>query len=74
MVHPIVDDFYSPNPAHARSAGFAQAKGQTITGPDKQVLRANTDDNSARGEGSLVSSPHTSGGLVGEAVHRSRIE
>lgn len=39
MIHPIVDEFYSPNPAHARSAGFAQAKGQTITGPDKRVLR-----------------------------------
>jgi glutamine amidotransferase len=38
MIHPIVDAFYSPNPAHERSAGFAQAKGQTVTGPDKQVL------------------------------------
>jgi glutamine amidotransferase len=39
MIHPIIDEFYSPNPAHMRSAGFAQAKGQTITGPDKRVLR-----------------------------------
>ncbi|KAH9871340.1 hypothetical protein IAQ61_005519 [Plenodomus lingam] len=38
MIHPIIDDFYSPNPAHERSAGFAQAKGQTVTGPDKKVL------------------------------------
>ena len=38
MIHPIIDAFYSPNPAHERSAGFAQAKGQTVTGPDKQVL------------------------------------
>lgn len=38
MIHPIIDDFYSPNPAHTRSAGFAQEKGQTITGPDKRVL------------------------------------
>lgn len=41
MIHPIIDEFYSPNPAHERSAGFAQAKGQTVTGPDKRVLTAN---------------------------------
>jgi glutamine amidotransferase len=39
MIHPIIDDFYSANPAHTRSAGYAQAKGQTITGPDKVVLQ-----------------------------------
>jgi glutamine amidotransferase len=38
MIHPIIDEFYSDDPAHARSAGFAHAKGQTITGPDKRVL------------------------------------
>ncbi|KAF2652230.1 N-terminal nucleophile aminohydrolase [Lophiostoma macrostomum CBS 122681] len=38
MIHPIIDEFYSHNPAHARSSGFAQAKGQTITGPDKKPL------------------------------------
>jgi glutamine amidotransferase len=38
MIHPIVDEFYSPNPAHERSANFAQAKGQTVTGSDKRVL------------------------------------
>jgi len=38
MIHPIIDNFYNTNPAHERSAGFAQAKGQTVTGPDKQVL------------------------------------
>lgn len=38
MIHPILDEFYSHNPMHARSAGFAQAKGQTITGPDKRVI------------------------------------
>ena len=38
MIHPIIDEFYSSNPAHERSAGFAQAKGQTVTGPDKRVL------------------------------------
>lgn len=32
MIHPIVDEFYSSNPAHARSAQFAKAKGQTVTG------------------------------------------
>lgn len=38
MIHPIIDEFYSPNPAHSRSAQFAQTKGQTITGPDKTVI------------------------------------
>ncbi|KAF1943739.1 N-terminal nucleophile aminohydrolase [Clathrospora elynae] len=38
MIHPIIDEFYSANPAHERSAGFAQAKGQTVTGLDKQPL------------------------------------
>lgn len=38
MIHPIIDEFYSANPAHERSAGFAQAKGQTVTGKDKRVL------------------------------------
>jgi glutamine amidotransferase len=38
MIHPIIDEFYSHNPAHTRSSGFAQAKGQTITGPDKKPL------------------------------------
>ncbi|KAF2466079.1 N-terminal nucleophile aminohydrolase [Lindgomyces ingoldianus] len=43
MIHPIVDEFYSNNPAHIRSAGFAQAKGQTITGPDKRVISQPVD-------------------------------
>ncbi|KAI4666003.1 uncharacterized protein J4E78_003468 [Alternaria triticimaculans] len=43
MIHPIVDEFYSPNPAHERSANFAQAKGQTVTGSDKRVLGAVVD-------------------------------
>lgn len=38
MIHPIIDEFYSPNPAHERSANFAKAKGQTVTGSDKRVL------------------------------------
>lgn len=52
MIHPIIDEFYSPNPAHTRSAGFAQAKGQTITGPDKVVLQQRVN-----GEGSGNGSP-----------------
>lgn len=38
MIHPIIDEFYSADPAHSRSPGLAQAKGQTVTGPDKRVL------------------------------------
>lgn len=49
MIHPIIDDFYSPNPAHERSAGFAQAKGQTVTGPDKQVLGQSRTPEGAKG-------------------------
>lgn len=30
MIRPIVDEFYSADPAHERSSGFAQAKGQTV--------------------------------------------
>lgn len=51
MIHPIIDDFYSPDPAHARSAGFAQAKGQTITGPDKVVLQQRVN---GEGSGSIT--------------------
>ncbi|KAF1832648.1 N-terminal nucleophile aminohydrolase [Decorospora gaudefroyi] len=38
MIHPIIDEFYSSNPAHERTSAFAQAKGQTVTGADKRVL------------------------------------
>ncbi|KAK3055410.1 hypothetical protein LTS18_011810 [Coniosporium uncinatum] len=31
MIHPIVDEFYVPDPAHKRSTQFAQTKGQTTT-------------------------------------------
>jgi len=31
MIHPIVDQFYVPDPAHKRSTQFAQTKGQTTT-------------------------------------------
>ncbi|PSN65680.1 glutamine amidotransferase [Corynespora cassiicola Philippines] len=38
LIHPIIDEFYSSDPAHARSTGFARARGQTVTGPDKHIL------------------------------------
>lgn len=53
MIHPIIDDFYSSNPAHERSAGFAQAKGQTVTGPNKQVL-TREGVSKAEGDGNIV--------------------
>ncbi|KAF9736775.1 hypothetical protein PMIN06_003497 [Paraphaeosphaeria minitans] len=66
MIHPIIDDFYSPNPAHTRSAGFAQAKGQTITGPDKVVLQERVN-----GEGSGNGSPDPrSKEVIREAISR----
>jgi glutamine amidotransferase len=72
MIHPIIDEFYSPNPAHQRSAGFAQAKGQTVTGPDKRVL---THVKGPEQEGSEDEAPqrHTQE-IVGGAIQRLRIE
>jgi len=71
MIHPIIDSFYSPNPAHERPAGFAQAKGQTVTGPDKRVL---TD---TKTPGSDAGSPLRSANaddLVSGAIRRLRVE
>jgi glutamine amidotransferase len=70
MIHPIVDEFYSPNPAHERSAGFAQAKGQTVTGPDKRVL---TGKNLEEAESGDESRPLRKD-VVGEATRRLRVE
>lgn len=67
MIHPIVDEFYSADPAHARSAGFAQAKGQTITGPDKRVLRQ------APESGSSGASPNRSEETVSGAISRLKM-
>ncbi|CAI6341204.1 unnamed protein product [Periconia digitata] len=75
MIHPIIDEFYSANPAHARSAGFAQAKGQTITGPDKRVLPQPV--NRSRGEGGLTGSdngsPFRSEEVVSGAITRLKV-
>ncbi|KAF2104809.1 glutamine amidotransferase [Rhizodiscina lignyota] len=30
MIHPIIDEFWSPDPSHGRSTEYAKAKGQTI--------------------------------------------
>jgi glutamine amidotransferase len=42
MIHPIVDEFWSPNPSHERSTQFAQTKGQTTTNENKEVIMNNT--------------------------------
>jgi glutamine amidotransferase len=69
LIHPIIDEFYSHNPAHERSAGFAQAKGQTITGPDKRVLsQAETE------AASEVSSSQRSAAVVNGAIDRLKLE
>jgi glutamine amidotransferase len=68
MIHPIIDEFYSPNPAHERSAGFAQAKGQTVTGPDKRILAENNDAVGSEDEG-----PTRSVDAVGGAIRRLRV-
>ncbi|PVH99423.1 N-terminal nucleophile aminohydrolase [Periconia macrospinosa] len=76
MIHPIIDEFYSANPAHARSAGFAQAKGQTITGPDKRVLPQPVNGVRATGGGTTTSSdngsPFRSEEVVSGAISRLR--
>jgi glutamine amidotransferase len=69
MIHPIIDEFYSANPAHARSAGFAQAKGQTITGPDKRVLSQPADG--ANGE---AAAPHQGAEVLSGKISRLRLE
>lgn len=78
MIHPIIDDFYSANPAHARSAGFAQAKGQTITGPDKRVLSQAVNGGGAGGVGGTATSsnqgsPVRSEEVVSGAISRLRV-
>jgi glutamine amidotransferase len=70
MIHPIVDEFYSPNPAHGRSAGFAQARGQTVTGPDKRVLTGKGVEEA----GSEDESRAVKKDVVGEAIRRLRVE
>ncbi|KAF2736050.1 N-terminal nucleophile aminohydrolase [Polyplosphaeria fusca] len=68
MIHPIIDEFYSNDPAHARSAGFAQAKGQTITGRDKRVL---SQPVTATASGDAT--PHgNESEMLNEAVRRMR--
>lgn len=37
MIHPIVDEYYNPNPSYTRSPGFAVSKGLDIT-EEKEVL------------------------------------
>jgi glutamine amidotransferase len=70
MIHPIIDEFYSPNPAHERSAGFAQAKGQTVTGPDKRVLT----DKGSETAGSEDEDPVRGIRAVDGAIRRLRVE
>lgn len=67
MIHPIIDEFYSANPAHERSAGFAQAKGQTVTGPDKRVLGNKSPEVGSADEG------EGSGDVVTAAIRRLRV-
>jgi glutamine amidotransferase len=71
MIHPIVDEFYSPNPAHERSAGFAQAKGQTVTGPDKRVLTQGKSPEQMESEDESV---HHGAEVVSGAIRRLRME
>jgi glutamine amidotransferase len=70
MIHPIIDEFYSHDPAHSRSAGFAQAKGQTITGPDKRVLSGEETAESGVSEGTQTGAAD----VVDGAIRRLRFE
>lgn len=33
MIHPIVDEYYHPNPSYSRSSGFAVSKGLVSNAP-----------------------------------------
>lgn len=50
MIHPIVDEFWSPNPSHTRSTQFALTKGQTTTNSKKEVItNGGSPDSKGRG-------------------------
>jgi glutamine amidotransferase len=77
MIHPIRDEFYSPNPSHERSSQFARTKGQSVAMP-KGVL-------GGRGGGTELGSGDVSPGgaalegrgkddVVVEAIRRLRVE
>jgi len=43
MIHPIVDEYYQPNPSYSRSSGFAVSKGLVSNAPGAaQVLTPGT--------------------------------
>lgn len=33
MIHPIIDEYYNPNPSYSRSSGFAVSKGLVSNAP-----------------------------------------
>lgn len=33
MIHPIIDEYYNPNPSYSRSSGFAVSKGLASNAP-----------------------------------------
>ncbi|KAF2489831.1 N-terminal nucleophile aminohydrolase [Lophium mytilinum] len=77
MIHPVRDQFYSANPAHERSAKFAETKGQMVTGPDKSVLIGEVGNKAQNGQ----LSPGRAGGcgdakvdVVSGAIRRLRVE
>lgn len=70
MIHPIRDEFYSPNPAHERSSQFAQTKGQAVTGPDKSVL---VGGNVETGQGSPGYRGKAKDDVVTGAIQRLRV-
>ena len=73
MIHPIVDEFYSHNPAHTRSSGFAQAKGQTVTGADKKPLAGEGNETSGSAEESGAESEKRGRDVVDGAIRRLRV-
>ena len=72
MIHPIIDEFYSPNPSHSRSSQFAQTKGQTITNSKKEVITGPSDAvaGTAR-SGAATPSSHTEHATQLEALRGS---
>lgn len=69
MIHPIIDEFYSHDPSHSRSSRFAQAKGQTVTRPDKTIV-----SQPMTREGSGCITPNSTPGDTSDGIERETLE
>ena len=67
MIHPIVDEYYHPNPSYSRSSGFAVSKGLVSNAPG--AAQALTPVASGGLTPNAPSGPHLSnGGLATDTL------